>query len=134
MWVGQLSESVRTTRSSLISTPCMDVGRVRAENCVVDGQKRLLDDVASVAVGGCIFVPVRVPTMSQLAVAADKGSISQDMDETRSIGTSVYVAPEVRSGGSGSYTSKVDVSTLAFQPGVYLWLCHWRHIVLQRRL
>ena len=33
-------------------------------------------------------------------------------DMTRSVGTSVYVAPEVRSGGSGSYTAKVDVSLL----------------------
>lgn len=31
-------------------------------------------------------------------------------DLTRSIGTSYYVAPEVRRTGGGSYTSKVDVS------------------------
>ena len=30
---------------------------------------------------------------------------------TKSIGTSYYIAPEVRRGGKGSYTSKVDVST-----------------------
>ncbi len=44
--------------------------------------------------------------------AADKagndGADSNDM--TRSIGTSYYVAPEVRREGNGSYTSKVDVS------------------------
>lgn len=33
-------------------------------------------------------------------------------DLTRSIGTSVYVAPEVRTGVNGSYTSKVDVRNL----------------------
>jgi translation initiation factor 2-alpha kinase 4 len=45
-------------------------------------------------------------------LASDKtGAPNMDSsDMTRSIGTSVYVAPEVRSGGSGSYTSKVDVS------------------------
>lgn len=43
--------------------------------------------------------------------ATDRAPVSQTdaADETRSIGTSVYVAPEVRSGASGSYTTKVDV-------------------------
>lgn len=44
--------------------------------------------------------------------AADKafpdGSDANDM--TKSIGTSYYIAPEVRRAGKGSYTSKVDVS------------------------
>lgn len=47
-------------------------------------------------------------------IAADKAhshaSVMDQEDMTRSVGTSVYVAPEVKSGGSGSYTSKVDVS------------------------
>ena len=48
-------------------------------------------------------------TSGQLAI--DKSTASLDAsDMTRSIGTAVYVAPEVRTGGSGSYTSKVDVS------------------------
>ena len=38
-------------------------------------------------------------------------AIMDSSDLTRSIGTAVYVAPEVRTGGSGSYTAKVDVST-----------------------
>jgi eukaryotic translation initiation factor 2-alpha kinase 4 len=44
--------------------------------------------------------------------AADKTASSglDSNDMTRSIGTSFYVAPEVRRGGIGSYTSKVDVS------------------------
>lgn len=53
-------------------------------------------------------------TTGQLT-AADRALTSGTMDandETRSIGTSVYVAPEVRSGGSGSYTTKVDVSAV----------------------
>ncbi|KAK4159032.1 anticodon binding domain of tRNAs-domain-containing protein [Cladorrhinum sp. PSN259] len=33
-------------------------------------------------------------------------------DMTRSIGTAVYVAPEVRTGGGGSYTAKVDMYSL----------------------
>lgn len=49
-------------------------------------------------------------------IAADKAnshpSIMDQADMTRSVGTSVYVAPEVKSGGGGSYTSKVDVSNL----------------------
>lgn len=45
-------------------------------------------------------------------LASDKtGASNMDSsDMTRSIGTSVYVAPEVRTGGRGSYTVKVDVS------------------------
>jgi translation initiation factor 2-alpha kinase 4 len=48
-------------------------------------------------------------TSGQLGV--DKNTPNLDSgDQTRSIGTAVYVAPEVRTGGSGSYTAKVDVS------------------------
>lgn len=44
-------------------------------------------------------------------LAADKGAAAVDSgDLTRSIGTAAYLAPEVRTGGSGSYTAKVDVS------------------------
>lgn len=43
-------------------------------------------------------------------LVTDKTAPSTDAsDMTRSIGTAVYVAPEVRTGGSGSYTAKVDV-------------------------
>ncbi|KAK4453300.1 anticodon binding domain of tRNAs-domain-containing protein [Podospora aff. communis PSN243] len=42
-----------------------------------------------------------------------KGGPNQDAgDLTRSIGTTAYVAPEVRTGGSGSYTAKVDMFSL----------------------
>jgi translation initiation factor 2-alpha kinase 4 len=49
-------------------------------------------------------------TSGQLTVDKNGTNSKDDSDMTRSIGTSVYVAPEVRSGGSGSYTAKVDVS------------------------
>jgi translation initiation factor 2-alpha kinase 4 len=50
-------------------------------------------------------------TTGQLTVDKNGNGAKDDSgDMTRSIGTSVYVAPEVRSGGSGSYTAKVDVS------------------------
>ncbi|KAK3997540.1 anticodon binding domain of tRNAs-domain-containing protein [Cladorrhinum sp. PSN332] len=43
----------------------------------------------------------------------DKNTQNLDSsDMTRSIGTAVYVAPEVRTGGSGSYTTKVDMYSL----------------------
>ncbi|KAK3325417.1 anticodon binding domain of tRNAs-domain-containing protein [Apodospora peruviana] len=45
----------------------------------------------------------------------DKSTATADRDAsemTRSIGTAVYVAPEVRTGGSGSYTAKVDMYSL----------------------
>jgi eukaryotic translation initiation factor 2-alpha kinase 4 len=45
-------------------------------------------------------------------LVADKGVPNADSgDLTRSIGTTSYVAPEVRTGGGGSYTAKVDVSS-----------------------
>lgn len=62
-------------------------------------------------------------TTGQLT-AADKALTSGTMDandETRSIGTSVYVAPEVRSGGSGSYTSKVDMYSLGV---IFFEMCY----------
>ncbi len=60
----------------------------------------------------------------------DKSAANLDSgDLTRSIGTAVYVAPEVRTGGSGSYTAKVDVSlvlTLKFFRDLYTWLTQAR--------
>ncbi|OAA64439.1 protein kinase [Niveomyces insectorum RCEF 264] len=50
-------------------------------------------------------------------------------DETRSIGTSVYVAPEVRSGGSGFYTSKVDMYSLGV---IFFEMCYPPMIGMQR--
>lgn len=50
-------------------------------------------------------------------------------DETRSIGTAVYVAPEVRSGGSGSYTSKVDMYSLGV---IFFEMCYPPMIGMER--
>ena len=48
-------------------------------------------------------------TSGQLAMDKSVSNVDSS-DMTRSIGTAVYVAPEVRTGSSGSYTAKVDVS------------------------
>lgn len=50
---------------------------------------------------------------SKAQIAAGGASTATlDPNETRSVGTSMYVAPEVRSGGKGSYTTKVDMYSL----------------------
>jgi translation initiation factor 2-alpha kinase 4 len=55
-------------------------------------------------------------------LVTDKAAPSTDAsDMTRSIGTAVYVAPEVRTGGSGSYTAKVDVSTTSLPKAAMGW-------------
>lgn len=48
----------------------------------------------------------------QIATDKVQGALLDQVDMTRSVGTAVYVAPEVRSGGSGNYTSKVDMYSL----------------------
>lgn len=48
----------------------------------------------------------------EIAVGQGSNAEFDRGDETRSVGTSVYVAPEVRSGGKGSYTTKVDMYSL----------------------
>ncbi|GAB1314400.1 eukaryotic translation initiation factor 2-alpha kinase [Madurella fahalii] len=50
-------------------------------------------------------------TSGQLAIDKNMSNLDSS-DITRSIGTAVYVAPEVRTGGSGSYTAKVDMYSL----------------------
>jgi translation initiation factor 2-alpha kinase 4 len=49
-------------------------------------------------------------TTGQFAVDKAGSANIESNDLTRSVGTSYYVAPEVRGEGNGSYTSKVDVS------------------------
>lgn len=57
-------------------------------------------------------------------LVTDKTAPSTDAsDMTRSIGTAVYVAPEVRTGGSGSYTAKVDVGVTSSPKGTAS--CSW---------
>lgn len=44
----------------------------------------------------------------------NKDALAQtaESEQTRSVGTGFYLAPEVKTGGGGSYTPKVDVSTV----------------------
>ncbi|KAI0885185.1 serine/threonine-protein kinase gcn2 [Annulohypoxylon maeteangense] len=63
--------------------------------------------------------------------AADK-SITANLDAsdlTRSIGTSYYVAPEVRRTGAGSYTSKVDMYSLGI---IFFEMCYHPVIGMER--
>ncbi|CAK7565157.1 MAG: eukaryotic translation initiation factor 2-alpha kinase [Sporothrix epigloea] len=70
-------------------------------------------------------------TTGQLG-GTDRALMSSNIDatdETRSIGTAVYVAPEVRSGGGGSYTSKVDMYSLGV---IFFEMCYPPMIGMQR--
>ncbi|KAJ2977747.1 hypothetical protein NUW58_g7715 [Xylaria curta] len=63
--------------------------------------------------------------------AVDK-AVSANMesnDLTRSVGTSYYVAPEVRRQGSGSYTSKVDMYSLGI---IFFEMCYYSIIGMER--
>lgn len=64
-------------------------------------------------------------------IAADKAhtAVLDQADMTRSVGTSVYVAPEVRSGGSGNYTSKVDMYSLGI---MFFEMCYPPMLGMQR--
>lgn len=66
-------------------------------------------------------------------IAADKsqGALLDQSDMTRSIGTAVYVAPEVKSGGSGNYTSKVDMYSLGI---MFFEMCSPPMLGMQRAL
>ncbi|KAI1391102.1 serine/threonine-protein kinase gcn2 [Hypoxylon trugodes] len=63
--------------------------------------------------------------------AVDK-SVTANLDTsdlTRSIGTSYYVAPEVRRTGGGSYTSKVDMYSLGI---IFFEMCYYPIIGMER--
>ncbi|KAI0840142.1 serine/threonine-protein kinase gcn2 [Hypoxylon sp. FL0890] len=63
--------------------------------------------------------------------AVDK-SVTTNMDSsdlTRSIGTSYYVAPEVRRSGGGSYTSKVDMYSLGI---IFFEMCYHPIVGMER--
>ena len=51
---------------------------------------------------------------------SSKGAVAPDL--TASVGTSVYVAPEVRSSGGGSYNEKADVSNFSVEVDAWLIL------------
>ncbi|KAI1377302.1 serine/threonine-protein kinase gcn2 [Hypoxylon crocopeplum] len=63
--------------------------------------------------------------------AGDKTTISSldTGDLTRSIGTSYYVAPEVRRTGGGSYTSKVDMYSLGI---IFFEMCYHPILGMER--
>lgn len=63
--------------------------------------------------------------------AAEKGiANAQESDDiTRSIGTASYAAPEVRSGVSGSYSSKVDMYSLGV---IFFEMCYTPMLGMQR--
>ncbi|KAI1825609.1 serine/threonine-protein kinase gcn2 [Xylaria intraflava] len=63
--------------------------------------------------------------------ATDKAA-SAEMDAndlTRSVGTSYYVAPEVRREASGSYTSKVDMYSLGI---IFFEMCYYSIVGMER--
>ncbi|KAK0720656.1 anticodon binding domain of tRNAs-domain-containing protein [Lasiosphaeris hirsuta] len=64
------------------------------------------DGVENVKIGDFGLATSGQSTNEKSAANMDSG------DLTRSIGTAVYVAPEVRTGGGGSYTAKVDMYSL----------------------
>ncbi|KAK3374058.1 anticodon binding domain of tRNAs-domain-containing protein [Lasiosphaeria ovina] len=64
------------------------------------------DGVENVKIGDFGLATTEQLTADRIPATMDSG------DLTRSIGTAVYVAPEVRTGGSGGYTAKVDMYSL----------------------
>ncbi|KAL8388988.1 hypothetical protein RB595_008881 [Gaeumannomyces hyphopodioides] len=66
--------------------------------------------------------------------AVDKNSAAADMDAgdmTRSIGTSTYLAPEVRSGAKGTYTSKCDMYALGI---IFFEMCYPPMLGMERAM
>ncbi|KAI3334922.1 serine/threonine-protein kinase gcn2 [Ustulina deusta] len=63
--------------------------------------------------------------------AADKAASAnlESSDLTRSVGTSYYVAPEVRRQASGSYTSKVDMYSLGI---IFFEMCYYSIVGMER--
>ncbi|KAI0457886.1 serine/threonine-protein kinase gcn2 [Xylaria acuta] len=61
-------------------------------------------------------------TTGQFAVDKAISANVESNDLTRSVGTSYYVAPEVRRQGSGSYTSKVDMYSLGI---IFFEMCYY---------
>lgn len=52
-----------------------------------------------------------------------------DGDMTRSVGTALYVAPELRSGASGNYTDKVDMYSMGI---IFFEMCHPLKTAMER--
>ncbi|KAK8221149.1 kinase-like protein [Phyllosticta capitalensis] len=67
----------------------------------------------------------------QVADKAASGSApsNNDADMTRSVGTALYVAPELRSGAGGSYNEKVDMYSLGI---IFFEMCHPLKTAMER--
>lgn len=88
-----------------------------------------------------IFIGVGPDNVNNVKIGdfglASKGQFAEEIeatavdheDLTRSIGTAVYVAPEVRSGSSGSYTSKVDMYSLGI---MFFEMCYHPMVGMER--
>ncbi|KAI1810694.1 serine/threonine-protein kinase gcn2 [Poronia punctata] len=74
------------------------------------------DGVANVKIGD-----FGLATAGQFAVDRANSESIESNELTRSVGTSYYVAPEVRGGGGGSYTSKVDMYSLGI---IFFEMCY----------
>ncbi|KAI0593056.1 anticodon binding domain of tRNAs-domain-containing protein [Biscogniauxia sp. FL1348] len=68
-------------------------------------------------------------TTGHFAVDKPASGIVDANEMTRSIGTSYYVAPEVRSEGGGSYTSKVDMYSLGI---IFFEMCYHPIVGMER--
>lgn len=65
----------------------------------------------------------------QIAAAQAVHGTLDSADQTRSVGTSIYVAPEVRSGGTGQYTTKVDLYSLGI---MFFEMCYHPMLGMER--
>ncbi|KAI0471862.1 serine/threonine-protein kinase gcn2 [Xylariaceae sp. FL0804] len=68
-------------------------------------------------------------TTGHFATDKPAGANMDSSDLTRSVGTSYYVAPEVRREGGGSYTSKVDMYSLGI---MFFEMCYYPIIGMER--
>ncbi|KAI1180891.1 serine/threonine-protein kinase gcn2 [Nemania sp. FL0916] len=68
-------------------------------------------------------------TTGQFAVDKAGPANMESSDLTRSVGTSYYVAPEIRRQSSGTYTSKVDMYSLGI---IFFEMCYYSIIGMER--
>ncbi|TGJ83430.1 hypothetical protein E0Z10_g5340 [Xylaria hypoxylon] len=68
-------------------------------------------------------------TTGQFAIDKATSANMESNELTRSVGTSYYVAPEVRRQGCGSYTSKVDMYSLGI---IFFEMCYYSIVGMER--